>query len=161
MNTPQAGVDTWVLESARVAAIDTGGVWLETTGQHGCANCRSGRGCGVSMFQRLFRLPQHRIYLPTEEVLSVGDHVVVGLSQRALLLASVWLYLVPLLGLLVGALVADMAFGQEALTVAGGVFGLLGMLAWVRGRQRRQARSGRFFPALQEVTFRQAAEQDG
>lgn len=157
MGTPHVDPDDLALESARVVAVESGGVWLETGGQRGCANCREGRGCGVSVFQRLFRLPRHRVFLPTDEPLSVGDHVVIGMAQRALLVASLWLYLAPLAGLLVSALVLDLAFSSEWLTVSGGVAGLVGMLMFVRGRQARQARSGRFFPVLHEVTLREAS----
>ena len=157
MGTPQAESDELALESARVVAVESSGVWLETGVQRGCANCREGRGCGVSIFQRLFRLPRHRVFLPTDEPLSVGDHVVIGMSQRALLIASLWLYLAPLSGLLLSALVVDLAFSSEWLTAIGGLVGLIGTLMFVRGRQVRQAHSGRFFPVLHEVTLREAS----
>ena len=158
MATPDAQVNELALESARVVAVEAEGVWLETGLQRGCANCREGRGCGVSIFQRLFRLPRHRVFMPTDEPLSVGDHVVIGLAQRALLVASLWLYLAPLAGLLLSALVIDLAFASEWLTVLGGLAGLGGMLVIVRRRQDRQARSGRFFPVLHEVTLREASD---
>ncbi len=151
--------DGLVLESAKVVAVEPGGAWLEAGASTGCANCRAGKGCGVSIFQRLFRLPRHKVYLPTSESLSVGDHVVVGMSQRALLQASLWLYLAPLLGLLAGAIISDLLLGTEAVTVIGAFTGLVGMLGFVRARQRRQARSGQFFPVLKEVTFRQASDR--
>jgi sigma-E factor negative regulatory protein RseC len=145
-----------VLEQARVESLAEGGAWLDPGLSGGCPNCRNGRGCGVSVFQRLFRLPRHRVWLPTAESLSAGDIVVIGLSQRALLRASLWLYLSPLLGLLAGAIVMDSLFGNEALTAAGAAVGLFGALLAVRFRQRRQARSGEFFPVLREIVFRQA-----
>ncbi len=151
-------IDQPVLEAARVVAVEPGGAWLESEGQGGCANCRDGRGCGVSVFQRLFRLPRHRLYLPTDQILGVGDHVVIALSQRAVLIASLWLYLAPLLGLLGGALLAEVLFAREWLTVSGAALGLTGSLWWVRARQQRQARSGAFFPVLHEITLRQAGE---
>ncbi|MGM0690725.1 MAG: SoxR reducing system RseC family protein [Pseudomonadota bacterium] len=158
MDSERTSPDPLVLEAAQVVAVESGGAWLESEGQSGCANCRDGRGCGVSVFQRLFRLPRHRLYLPTEERLSVGDHVVIALSQRAVLTASLWLYLAPLVGLLGGALVVEALFAREWLTVVGAVAGLAGALGLVHGRQQRQARSGAFFPVLYEITFRQAAE---
>lgn len=162
MDHDSAAIDQPMLESARVVAVEPGGAWLESEGQSGCANCRDGRGCGVSVFQRLFRLPRHRLYLPTEETLAVGDHVVIALSQRAVLIASLWLYLAPLLGLLLGALLAEAAFGREWLTVTGAFGGLAGSLWLVRARQQRQARSGAFFPVLHEITLRQApSSSDG
>jgi len=144
-----------VLEQARVVEVVGDGAWLEAGLSGGCPNCRDGRGCGVSIFQRLFRLPRHRVYLPTSESLSEGDVVVVGLSQRALLRASFWLYFSPLAGLLFGAIVLDMLFGNEPLTALGAASGLTAALVWVRSRQRQQARSGEFFPVLREVVFRQ------
>jgi len=149
------GAGEMVLEQGRVVEVVADGVWLEAGTSGGCPNCRDGRGCGVSVFQRLFRLPRHRVYLPTRESLSEGDVVVVGLSQRALLRASFWLYLSPLLGLLAGAIALDATLGHEGLTALGAVAGLLVALAAVRSRQRRQASSGEFFPVLREIVFRQ------
>lgn len=145
-----------VLESARVVAVERGGAWLEASSAQGCANCRDGKGCGVSVFQRLFRLPRHRVYLPTDESLAVGDHVIVAMSQRALLIASVWLYLVPLAGLLGGAIILDALFSHEALTALGALGGLVAALWIARAQQHRQARSGGFSPVLHEVILRQA-----
>ncbi|QGT78425.1 hypothetical protein GM160_05665 [Guyparkeria halophila] len=156
MDRDPAAIDQPMLESALVVAVEPGGAWLESEGQNGCANCRDGHGCGVSVFQRLFRLPRHRLYLPTEATLAVGDHVVIALSQRAVLIASLWLYLAPLLGLMIGALLAEAVFDREWLTALGAVGGLAGSLWLVRARQQRQARSGAFFPVLHEITFRQA-----
>jgi len=144
-----------VLEQARVVEVVADGAWLEAGLSGGCPNCRDGRGCGVSIFQRLFRLPRHRVYLPTSEALSEGDVVVVGLSQRALLRASFWLYSSPLAGLLTGAITLDVLFGNEALTALGAAAGLAAALLAVRSRQRRQARAGDFFPVLREIVFRQ------
>lgn len=160
MADPLVEPDDLTLEAAQVVDVEADGVWLETGVQRGCANCREGRGCGVSIFQRLFRLPRHRVFLPTSERLSVGDHVVIGMGQRALLVASLWLYLAPLAALLVTALVLDLAFSLEWLTVTGGLAGLVGMLLIVRGRQARQARSGRFFPVLHEITLREPPGPD-
>ena len=160
MGMPGAESEGLALESARVIAVEDDGVWLETGVQRGCANCREGRGCGVSVFQRLFRLPRHRVFLPTGQPLSVGDHVVIGMAQRALLIASLWLYFVPLAGLLSGALIADLVFASEWLTAFAGLAGLFGTLVLVRGRQDRQARSGQFFPVLHEVTLRDAPDRE-
>ncbi|KTG16007.1 MULTISPECIES: SoxR reducing system RseC family protein [unclassified Guyparkeria] len=160
MADPLVESDELALEPAQVVDVEAHGVWLETGGHKGCANCREGRGCGVSIFQRLFRLPRHRVFMPTEEPLSVGDHVVIGMAQRALLVASLWLYLAPLAALLITALILDLAFSLEWLTVAGGLSGLVGMLLIVRARQARQARSGRFFPVLHEVTLRATPDPD-
>jgi len=146
--------ESLALETARVVEVVAEGAWLETDGARGCANCRDGRGCGVSIFQRLFRLPSHRVFLPTRESLFVGDHVVIGMEQRALLIASLWLYLAPLAALLVAAIVLDLAFSREWLTVVGGIGGMLATLRLVRSRQARQVQSGRFFPLLHEITLR-------
>lgn len=161
MVDPLVESDDLTLEAAQVVDVDAHGVWLETGVHKGCANCRDGRGCGVSIFQRLFRLPRHRVFMPTEERLSVGDHVVIGMAQRALLVASLWLYMAPLAALLITALILDLVFSLEWLTVTGGLLGLVGMLMIVRGRQARQARSGRFFPVLHEVTLRTPPGADG
>lgn len=66
----------------------------------------------------------------------VGDNVVIGIHEEALLLGSVLVYLLPLLMLLVAAVVVDRLFSQELWSIAAGLVAFL--LSWplVRWRSR-------------------------
>jgi sigma-E factor negative regulatory protein RseC len=56
----------------------------------------------------------------------VGDAVVVGMDEHAIL-RSVWfLYVVPMLGLILGALLADHLFANQFYVMLGAALGLLG-----------------------------------
>jgi sigma-E factor negative regulatory protein RseC len=56
----------------------------------------------------------------------VGDAVVVGMDEHAIL-RSVWfLYVVPMLGLILGALLADHFFANQFYVMFGAALGLLG-----------------------------------
>jgi sigma-E factor negative regulatory protein RseC len=68
----------------------------------------------------------------------VGDQVVIGLEEQALLKSSLALYLVPILGQFAAAIGYEMlvTFAQfppsEILTVLAGLFGLLAGLKWAK-----------------------------
>lgn len=74
----------------------------------------------------------------------VGDQVVIGLGPAALQLASITLYLVPLIGLLVAAMIASSFFYlAEPLVILSGLFGAVasfGLVRYISGQQERKGR---------------------
>jgi sigma-E factor negative regulatory protein RseC len=68
-----------------------------------------------------------------------GDHVVLGIEEGALQSASLVAYLLPILGLIAGA-VAGSLLGAEPLSLTLGLLGLIIALAWSRvlGRSNDQ-----------------------
>jgi sigma-E factor negative regulatory protein RseC len=86
-----------------------------------------------------------------------GDQVSVSLAESAVLQASAVLYLLPALGLVIGALAGRSLAPSLALTVDGstilGAFGGLALLLGVaRLLGRRMGRSNRYIPRLTAIT---------
>ena len=91
----------------------------------------------------------------------VGDRVRLSIEEAAVVTASTVLYLVPALGIILGAavgylLAGRLGTGPDDTAVIGALAGLvLGLLAsWLIGR--RLSRGTRFVPVLTEVTERSA-----
>lgn len=111
MQTDLDEVKTWAV----VRAIEPDGQLLLDVSDQGDSVCQSGScgagglGCQTNAFARLLkRAPALKLRLPLTEAVSVGDRLLLSLSQRALIKLSVMAYGVPLLALLVG-----MGLGQE------------------------------------------------
>jgi positive regulator of sigma E activity len=64
-----------------------------------------------------------------------GDRVVLGIRENDLVTGSIRLYLLPLAGLLLGAMGGHLLAGTELFAIAGG---LLGMFAVLQGLKYRQ-----------------------
>ncbi len=82
------------------------------------------------------------------EGVSVGEVVIVGLAEAALLRASVWVYLVPVVAMFSLGAFAQGVLGTGDLGSAG--FGLVGLAGgfWITGRYARGAQDAEFRPRL-------------
>lgn len=85
---------------------------------------------------------------------NVGDQVVIGLEEQALLKSSVLLYLIPLLGLFAGAIGYEMLaiyaplLRSELLTVLAGFVGFIAGLVWVRRVTVKMSSDPRLIPVI-------------
>jgi sigma-E factor negative regulatory protein RseC len=75
--------------------------------QTSCQSCSSKSSCATGQISKAIGAKQHQWYLSTEQTLQVGDVVEIGLSEKTLLSAAAWVYLLPILALFVGAAVGQ------------------------------------------------------
>ena len=105
-------------ETATVSQVDGNFVYLETQNQGSCGNCSLKSGCGSvsSIFTFKFR---KNLKISNTLKLREGDSVVVAVSSDRLLMATVLMYLSPLVLLLFAALIAKLVLGESASIIAG------------------------------------------
>ena len=128
-------------EEATVAALENNQVWIDSAHRSACARCAARAGCGQSLMSRVLgeRRQQTglRLGLPLPEqgpTLQVGDRVLIGIPEAALLQGAFLLYMLPILALVLGSVATHAASGQDAPAFAGGVAAFLLSLFWVRRR---------------------------
>ena len=94
-----------MIERARVVAVEVDACWVETIARPGCGACASGQGCGGGVIGRLLGDRRHhlRIVLPAGLRPAVDDEVEIGVREHSVLRASVFAYLLPLAGIVAGA----------------------------------------------------------
>lgn len=139
-----------ITEAATVVRIDGDSVWVRCDAQRACQRCAEGRGCGGGVLGRLLgdRLRTVRAARAGLSV-SVGDSVVIGLAETALVKASVAMYLVPLITMLAGALVAWRVAGPGEIPVmAGGLVGFVAGLLYARRFGSRHRHDPRYQPVV-------------
>jgi sigma-E factor negative regulatory protein RseC len=114
---------------AQVMRVDGDTAWVATRAPNSCGAC-GGKGCGSSIFARLFhrREPEYPVANPIDA--STGDAVIVGIPDGALARATFSGYLVPLALFILGA-IAGARLG-DAGAVAGAVVGLALAFLWLR-----------------------------
>lgn len=137
-------------EKAIVARADDAGVWVRAFGPETCPRCAEGRGCGGGALGRLVsrRRPEVRVRgaIPG---LRPGDTVIVGVEDGVVMRASLWVYLVPLTGMLLAGAFAQLVLEAHDLLVAAfGVVGLVGGFAFTHMAGRRAAASAAYHPLL-------------
>ncbi len=138
-------------EPGRVIAVEAGAVWVETQRSSTCSGCSVRSGCGKGLSDRLgIRERRGLVRASSDLHLAVGDAVVIGIRERALLKGAILVYLFPLLALFVSAVAASELALAEPYVIMTGAIGFLVACSIVRKHSQRTADD----PALQPIVLR-------
>lgn len=114
-------------EQGQVVACEADAVWVETIRRSTCGSCSARAGCGQALLQKIGPGRRRgRIRVLCSEPLRVGEQVLIGVPEQAVLRGSLLVYLLPLLGLFAAALLGEAAGLAEPwliLLAAGGLAG--------------------------------------
>ncbi len=91
-------------QTVKIVAIEGKEAWVESLSQTGCARCDAGQGCGGGVFSKLFGQKQFRMKIPNSLNADLEQNVVIGIPDKAVTMGSFLVYLMPVLGLIVGGL---------------------------------------------------------
>ena len=152
-----------IRESATVLRVQGAVVWVSCRAQAGCQRCAEGRGCGGGIFSRLLGDRLREIKTVSDRTdLQIGDQVVIGLGDSALLKAALIMYLMPLILMFVSAVVFSIASAGhgDLPALLGAVVGLATGLWLARSYGRRHNRDALFHPRVLERTGRECPIAD-
>lgn len=141
-NTMDFGAPAMVEGIAHVVAVEGALAWLEPEQTTSCGSCASSSACGAKgIGTTASRLEARRFSLENQAGLAVGERVVVGIRENALVKASLTAYAIPLATALIAGALAQWAEGRDGITMAAMVGGLLLGLGIARlGASRLSAR---------------------
>ena len=141
-------------ERAVILSLDnvTRNATLEIERQNACGLCGQTRGCGNSIWGKLFAHQSNAFKAQNRINAKVGDSVIVGINEQALLKSAVLLYIMPLVTLFIGAILMQQIFKTNAYAMLGALLGLVLGLLWVKGHTM----SSRYFKLQQPVILRLA-----
>jgi sigma-E factor negative regulatory protein RseC len=144
---PDPGRPALVEGIARVVAVTGKTAWLEPEQTTSCGGCASAGLCGSKGIGTVAsRLELRRFPLANDPGLRVGERVVVGVSERALLKASGTAYAIPLATMLGAGGLAQWAAGRDVVTMIGMAAGLAVGLAAARLGARWLGARGQLAP---------------
>ena len=140
-------------ERARVIAVENDQLLLEAQTRSTCTGCAARQGCGTSVLSRWVGRRFTRFQAPNTVNARVGDEVVVGLAEEAMLHGSLLVYLMPLLAMIVAAVLADSlvaadAAARELLVLIWAVAGFASMLFVSRLILSSKRRRSRLTPVV-------------
>lgn len=116
---------------AIVTRVDGDHVWLDVNGGSACSGCQQSTGCGLGDGKG--KRPQR---LRNTIGARVGDAVIIGIPEGAVLKAAFLSYLIPL-ALAIGGAAAGMFVGGDGTAVLGAALGLIaGWFGLRRANQR-------------------------
>lgn len=128
-------------QQGRVIHAREGRATVRLGGQTGCAACDAGRGCGAGLFGRLLRRNPVDLVVDNLAGAHPGDVVTLGIPDRRFLGMTAWLFMLPLLAGLAGAVLAMtlvpatfQAGARDAFTALGGM--VAAAVAWAIAHRR-------------------------
>ncbi len=136
--TVDLAAPTLVEGTARVVAVEGSRAWLVPEQTTSCGSCASSGACGAKgIGTTASRLEARRFPIDNEAGLAVGERVVVGVRETALLKASLTAYALPMITMLVAGGVAQSIAGSDGITMAAMAVGLaLGLITARLGAAR-------------------------
>lgn len=151
-------------ETARVIGIEGSQLLLEADIKTSCQSCSASQGCGTALLTRHIGRKMTRFRADNSVNAGVGDQVVVGLEERAMLGGSLLVYLYPLLVMILAALAADAvldpgAYARDLQIAAAGFAGLALTVFAVRRRLAGRRSQQRLTPVVlrKNIEYRPAS----
>lgn len=140
-------------EDAFVVYVEAGGyAWIETQDRVNCQGCTRDKKCGTATLARWMRprMPRIRVLDPINT--RVGERVVVGIDEQALLKGSFAVYMVPLICMIgvsmLGGHFAAGSTNEEVISLLCGLFGLGIGLTWLFRHGRKTSMDSRCQPIV-------------
>lgn len=144
-----------IQEQAIVVGVHQDVASLEILRNKPCGLCGQTRGCGISIWGRLFGHRANIFKVKNSVHAKVDDIVTVGIQENALLLSALIVYGVPLATIILGAAFASVAFAgdihMDRNTALGALFGLFVGYLWLKSHGQAGRVSARYQPVMLKV----------
>ena len=136
-------------ESGRIVAVDGDFAWIESERKSTCGGCAVRKGCGTAAIAKVLGQRRTRLRVVNSIHASIGDEVVVGISESGLVRGSLAVYAAPLAGLFAGALAGNWLVGDSELAaIAGALAGFVGALFWLKRFSRTTEKDAAYQPVV-------------
>jgi sigma-E factor negative regulatory protein RseC len=145
---------TMIEERAEVVAREGRFAWVQTQRASTCGACAVNKGCGTAALAKVLGQRSTRVRVLNEAGAGVGEQVIIGLPEQALVRGALAVYLVPLLGLLGGALFGAHLAGRllaeqpDLFSIFFGGLGLAVGIGWLRYHARHIREDARYQPVV-------------
>lgn len=114
-----------ITETGKVVAVSGDRVWVQTIRTSACESCSARNGCGQRALAGVSGGRANQVLVPNSLGARVGDEVTVAISESALLGASLLVYGLPLILMVLGAVFGhQFSGGDDAAAMLGAAAGL-------------------------------------
>jgi sigma-E factor negative regulatory protein RseC len=137
-------------ESATVVQVEGDRIVVEAQVKSTCSSCNAQKNCGTGAVARAFSHRSQQLELSSPMPVVVGDSVIIGIAEQSVLVASWWLYLMPILVFFSALMALNMSIGlqvHELLIFGGALVPTYASFVWVSNKLKRLDK-GRFQPVI-------------
>ncbi|MGM3175918.1 SoxR-reducing system protein RseC [Dickeya lacustris] len=142
-----------IKEWATVESWQDGVVVLRCEQQSGCQGCQSRSSCGNGVLSKVGGPVVHQLSLRYPHPLQPGQRVEIGLAEASLLRSAMLVYLVPLLGLMLGAMLFQYWLTSELAAVTGALLGISVSFGLLKYFSPSMANNPRYQPVILQVAL--------
>lgn len=140
-----------ITEQGTVIAEKDDRVWVQTIRQSACESCSARSGCGQRVLASATGGRANQVLVDNTVSARVGDEVMLGIDEQALLVASLVVYAVPLVLMVLASVVGhQLSGGSDLWAIVSAVAGL--GVGFGLGRKLQSDRGDRYQPRLLRVT---------
>tara|TARA_R110002167_G_scaffold201010_5_gene404428 strand:- start:875 stop:1363 length:489 start_codon:yes stop_codon:yes gene_type:complete len=119
-----------------------------------CESCSLRSGCGQSALTKISSNQCLELDIDNNLGASPGDEVLIAIPESGLMSASLRVYFIPLILMVLGAVIGDIIDPiNESWTMILSVLGLIVGFAWARFSSQKQAFDTNFLPKITRVTI--------
>lgn len=147
------------IEIGQVIAEENGTVWVQTQSKTGCSSCKVSSTCGSGIVNKAF---SHKVFVtPLKNTLNahINDEVEVGIPEDLVLKASLIVYLLPLICLMLALTLSSFLLPDlsELGSIVSATLGLVVGFAGVSWLSRRKTQQRQLEPVLLKIVKRPIA----
>lgn len=117
-----------LLETGRIVAVETQGLWVETIQRSACGSCQAQKSCGHSLLAK-FGASASSLWVLLEgrdaSEYHLGDEVQIGVPEEVIANGSLFVYVVPLLTMVAATVIAHQQALSDGLTALCAFAGLV------------------------------------
>ncbi|MBE0485205.1 SoxR reducing system RseC family protein [Marinobacter sp.] len=140
-----------ITEVGKVVGLKGDKAWVQTIRASACQSCAARAGCGQRALAKVSGGRANQVLVANTAGARVGDEVVIGIDEQSLLTASLAVYGVPLLLMVLATIAGYRWFGgTDGAAIAGALLGLVLGFWWARHWQ--SGRGDRYEPRMLKVT---------
>ncbi|NVK73476.1 sigma E positive regulator RseC/MucC [Marinomonas sp. CT5] len=138
-------------EIGRVLSTEEGFAEVETIRTSSCTSCRARHGCGHHAIAQVSSSNRMRMRAIDPLSVEIGQNVVVGIPEDTLLQASIWMYMIPLLGLVGGAVIPSLWGGGSGIAVIFSIIGFAAGLLLARSKSNQEMNNLDYYPKILRI----------
>ncbi|NKI75900.1 SoxR-reducing system protein RseC [Dickeya sp. CFBP 2040] len=140
-----------IKEWATVVSWQAGTAVLRCEQRSGCQSCQSRMSCGTGVLNQIGGAAIHQLAVSYPQPLLPGQRVEIGLAESSLLRSAMLVYLLPLLGLMLGAALMQHWLHSDLMAVMGAFAGVAVSFAAVKRLSAKIDNNQRYQPVILQV----------
>lgn len=139
-----------ITETGKVVAITGEHAWVQTIRASACQSCSARNGCGQKVLATATGGRANQVRVVNSVNAQVGQDVTLGIDESSLLGASLLVYALPLLLMVIASIAGhQLSGGSDLVAMAGAATGLAS--GFLLGRTLQHRNAGRYEPVLLRV----------